>query len=246
VIAFIGAVIVAVLTSAGEIDIRVDTVHAPLSAANFLSYVRRGFYDGGAFFRTVTTRPDNQPHNRAKIDVIQATHNVRIHRRLSPPVPFEPTSRTGLRHLNGTVSLARDAAIDTAQTDFFICIGAQPSLDDGGKRSKDHRGFAAFGQVVRGMDVVRAIHGAPQSYQQLTPPFRIIRARVVRTSARVDEGVPAIARAVQRRPQTHTNVCFYRSVAPLPASPPSLVIDKDVAIIAESLDRGFRRRPMGL
>jgi peptidyl-prolyl cis-trans isomerase A (cyclophilin A) len=177
-IALLAAVVVAIVTTAGEIDVRVDTTRAPKTSANFLSYVRRGFYDGGAFFRTVTTHPDNQPHKRAKIDVIQATHNAKAHRHLDPPVLFEPTSATGLRHLDGTVSMARDDTVNTAQTDFFICVGVQPSLDDGGLRSKDHRGFAAFGQVVRGMDVVNKIHAAPQVAQHLKPPFTIIRIRV--------------------------------------------------------------------
>ena len=170
------AVVVALFTSAGEIDVRVDTVHAPKTAANFLAYVRRGAYTNGTFFRTVLTTPDNQPHNIAKIDVIQATNAPSA--KLAPPLAFEPTSRTGLRHRNGTVSMARDAALDTAKADFFICIGDQPSLDDGGKRSKDHRGFAAFGQVVRGMDVVRAIHTAPHAQQQLTPAIMIRRAAI--------------------------------------------------------------------
>ncbi len=178
-IALLAAVVVAISTTAGEIDVRVDTARAPLTAANFLYYVRRGYFDGGSFFRTVTTRPDNQPRNRVKIDVIQATHNGRTHPHLAPPVRFEPTSRTGLRHRDGTVSLARDAALDTGQTDFFICIGRQPSLDDGGGRSKDHRGFAAFGEVVSGMSVVRAIHRAPQTGQQLKPAFNILRMRIL-------------------------------------------------------------------
>jgi len=172
----LSAAIVALLTSAGEIDIRVDAARAPQTAANFLAYVRRGAFDGGSFFRTVLTHPDNQPHNVAKIDVIQA--DIAPHFRAAPPVAFEPTSRTGIRHRDGTVSMARDPALDTATTNFFICIGAQPSLDDGGTRSADHRGFAAFGQVVRGMDVVRAIHAAPHSEQQLTPVIRIRRAIV--------------------------------------------------------------------
>jgi peptidyl-prolyl cis-trans isomerase A (cyclophilin A) len=179
VIAFVAAVVVAIATTAGEIDVRVDTVRAPKTAANFLSYVRRGFFDGGSFFRTVTTHPDNQPHKRAKIDVIQATHNTKAHPHVDAPVVFESTRQTGLLHRDGTVSMARDAALNTAQTDFFICIGAQPSLDDGGARSKDHRGFAAFGQVIRDMDVVRKIHAAPQAAQHLTPPFAIVRIRVV-------------------------------------------------------------------
>jgi peptidyl-prolyl cis-trans isomerase A (cyclophilin A) len=175
----LAAVMVAILTTAGEIDVRVDDVRAPKTAANFLSYVKRGFFDGGAFFRTVTTHPDNQPHNTVKIDVIQATHNARVHPRLDAPVDFEPTSQTGLKHTDGTVSMARDAELNTAQTDFFICIGDQPSLDDGGLRSQDHRGFAAFGQVVRGMDVVRKIHAAPQAQQHLDDPVTIERIRLI-------------------------------------------------------------------
>lgn len=173
----LAALIVALFTSAGEIDVRVDSAHAPKTAANFVANVRRGAFDGGTFFRTVLTRPDNQPRNRVKIDVIQATNRPGFVP--APPVAFEPTSATGLRHRDGTVSMARDAALDTAQTDFFICIGDQPSLDDGGRRSADHRGFAAFGQVVRGMDVVRAIHDAPHPNQNLTPPV-VIRRAVVR------------------------------------------------------------------
>jgi peptidyl-prolyl cis-trans isomerase A (cyclophilin A) len=173
----LAAVVVAIVTTAGEIDVRVDTERAPKTAANFLSYVKRGFFDGGTFFRTVTTQPDNQPGKRVKIDVIQATHNVKAHPNVDAPVVFEPTSQTGLRHRDGTISMARDDAPNTATTDFFICIGAQPGLDDGGGRSKDHHGFAAFGQVVSGMEVVRAIHDAPRHEQKLTPPFEIERIR---------------------------------------------------------------------
>jgi peptidyl-prolyl cis-trans isomerase A (cyclophilin A) len=172
----LGAVVVALFTSAGEIDIAVDRTHAPVTSANFLTYVRRGAFANGRFFRTVLTHPDNQPRNRAKIDVIQADNRPGF--TSGAPVAFEATSKTGLRHRNGTVSMARDTALNTATTDFFICIGDQPSLDDGGRRSADHRGFAAFGQVVRGMSVVRAIHDAPHAQQQLTPPIVIRRAEV--------------------------------------------------------------------
>ncbi|GAC1405136.1 MAG: peptidylprolyl isomerase [Candidatus Velthaea sp.] len=180
----LAAVTVAIFTSAGEIDVRVDDVHAPQTAANFLRYVKRGYFDGGTFFRTVTTKPDNQPGKTVKIDVIQATHNARLHPKLDPPVHFEATSQTGILHRDGTVSMARDAALDTAQTDFFICIGAQPGLDDGGGRSADHRGFAAFAQVTRGMGVVRAIHAAHAKAQILAAPVRIERIVIQAGSAR--------------------------------------------------------------
>jgi peptidyl-prolyl cis-trans isomerase A (cyclophilin A) len=93
-------------------------------------------------------------------------------------VPLERTSVTGLRHLDGTLSMARDGP-DTATSDFFICIGDQPSLDFGGKRNPDGQGFAAFGHVVGGMDVVRRIQAAPADGQSLTPPVRIRSITVV-------------------------------------------------------------------
>jgi peptidyl-prolyl cis-trans isomerase A (cyclophilin A) len=92
------------------------------------------------------------------------------------PVVFESTTQTGLHHLDGTVSMARDPALNTATTNFFICIGPQPALDDTGQRAADRRGFAAFGQVVHGMDVVRKIHTGPHKAQTLTPPIQIERA----------------------------------------------------------------------
>jgi peptidyl-prolyl cis-trans isomerase A (cyclophilin A) len=93
-----------------------------------------------------------------------------------PPVPLERTSQTGLSHKDGVISMARDAP-DTAASDFFICIGDQPSLDFGGMRNPDGQGFAAFGHVVKGMDVVRKIQAAPAEGQRLTPPVTILKAR---------------------------------------------------------------------
>ena len=174
----VAAMVVAIFTSVGEIDVRLDTVHAPRTSANFLAYVRRGFFTGGAFFRTVTTHPDNQPANRAKIDVIQGGPNERSHPKTDRPVAFEATSVTGIQHRDGTLSMARDTRLASATTNFFICIGKQPSLDDGGKRSADRRGFAAFGRVVRGMAVVRAIHAAHARGQRLAPPIAIVRMQV--------------------------------------------------------------------
>jgi peptidyl-prolyl cis-trans isomerase A (cyclophilin A) len=179
------ALIVALFTSAGEIDINVDQTHAPKTAANFISNVKRGAYTNGAFFRTVTTHPDNQPNKTrsVKIDVIQARNAPSF--RIGSPVAFEPTSVTGLKHRDGTVSMARTDVQRSATTNFFICIGAQPSLDDGGRRSADHRGFAAFGQVVHGMDVVRAIQRSPQKNSQLLIQPVIIRRATIRETPSV-------------------------------------------------------------
>ena len=173
-------VFVTIVTTLGSIHVAIDDKHAPKTAANFLWYVRHGAYDGGPFHRTVTTHPDNQPGKTVKIDVIQASNAHAWEKRLRPPVHFEPTSQTGIRHEDGTISMARDPGLDTAQADFFICIGAQPSLDDGGHRSADHRGFAAFGHVVAGMDVVRRIHAAHANGQTLAPPIPIERIVVER------------------------------------------------------------------
>ena len=91
-----------------------------------------------------------------------------------PPIPLERTNKTGILHKDGTVSMARGAA-DSATSGFFICINDQPSVDFGGMRNADGQGFAAFGHVVRGMDVVRRIQQAPNTdAQSLTPPVKII------------------------------------------------------------------------
>jgi peptidyl-prolyl cis-trans isomerase A (cyclophilin A) len=165
---------VVIETEAGEIEIEVDTVRAPVTAANFLKYVEGGFYDGGRFHRTV--KPENQPTNDIKIEVIQAGANAGRIREFFPPILLERTSVTKMTHADGVISMARSEP-DTARDQFFICIGNQPELDFGGKRNRDGQGFAAFGRVVRGMDVVRRIQAAPAEAQNLTPPIRIIRAR---------------------------------------------------------------------
>ena len=166
-----GDVTVAIATEMGNIEVAVDTRHAPITAANFLRYVDAAFYNGGVFHRTV--KPGNQPNNQVKIEVIQAGRAAGT--KGFAPIPLEHTSITGLSHLDGTISMARDGP-DTGISDFFICIGDQPSLDFGGKRNPDGQGFAAFGRVVRGMDIVRRIQTAPSDGKQhLTPPIRILR-----------------------------------------------------------------------
>ncbi len=160
-------------TDKGEIELELDEAHAPQTVKNFLAYVDAGAYEGGVFHRTV--KPDNQPNNAVKIEVIQGGPNPARHSEERPPILLERTNVTGLKHKDGTVSMARDAP-DTATSDFFICIGDQPELDYGGKRNPDGQGFGAFGKVVKGMEVVRAIQQAPASGQQLTPPIQILHA----------------------------------------------------------------------
>jgi peptidyl-prolyl cis-trans isomerase A (cyclophilin A) len=157
-------------TELGAIEAEIEIGKAPVSGANFLKYVDAGLYDNARFHRTV--KPDNQPDNAVKIEVIQAGTAPRT--KQFPPIPLERTSVTGLTHVDGTLSMARNGP-DTATSDFSICIGDQHELDFGGKRNPDGQGFAAFGRVTKGMDIVRKIQAAPANGQRLTPPVRIIR-----------------------------------------------------------------------
>src|SRR5262249_11396420 len=170
---------VLITTTLGDIEVEVDTVKAPITAGNFLKYGDGKFYDGGQFHRTVT--PDNQPDNKVKIEVIQAGINPKKEKEEFPPIKLERTKQTKLLHKNGTISMARDGP-DTATSDFFICVGDQLELDFGGKRNPDGQGFAAFGRVVKGMDVVKKIQAAPGEGQKLPPPVKILMVR--RTAAK--------------------------------------------------------------
>lgn len=169
-------VLVVLETSLGAITIEVNVAKAPVTSANFLRYVDAGLYDSGRFHRTV--RPGTETRKDLPIEVVQATRARRTPETPGfPPIPLERTSVTGLTHVDGAVSMAR-AGIDSAVADFFICIGAQPLLDFGGARNADGQGFAVFGRVISGMDVVRKIQAAPvrPGSQSLDPPIAILRA----------------------------------------------------------------------
>jgi peptidyl-prolyl cis-trans isomerase A (cyclophilin A) len=168
-------------TELGDIEVELNPAQAPSTTANFLSYVSGGFYNGGVFHRTVT--PQNQPDKPIKIEVIQAGVNPDRKHDSLPAIALERTSTTGLRHKDGTISMARDSP-DTAKSDFFICLGDQPELDFGGKRNPDGQGFAAFGHVIRGIDVARKIQAAPAEGQKLTPPVKILSATVISTPSK--------------------------------------------------------------
>lgn len=173
-----GEVAVRLETSLGAIVLAIDTVHAPVTAANFLKYVDGGFYDGGRFHRA--TRPDNYPAappNRPMMEIIQGGINPERRSAAFPAIPLERTSVTGLKHVRGVVSMARGNAADTATSDIFILLDDQPSLDFGGKRFDDAQGGAAFGRVVSGMEVVRKIQQQPVQGQNLTPPVPIVSAK---------------------------------------------------------------------
>jgi peptidyl-prolyl cis-trans isomerase A (cyclophilin A) len=144
-------------TSVGNITIELYAAKAPVTVANFLSYVDAHLYNNSSFFRAVTV--NNQPDDSIKIEVIQGG-NIDSKKEFAA-IPLETTKQTGILHKDGTVSMAR-AAPATATSSFFICINNQPSLNYGGMRNSDGQGFAAFGHVIKGMDIVKRI-------QQLYP-----------------------------------------------------------------------------
>lgn len=159
-------------TSLGTIVIELYPEKAPITVANFLAYTDQHLYDSSSFFRVCT--PANEAERDIKIEVIQGGEIPE--EKYLPPIPLETTDQTSLSHLNGTVSMARDAP-NTATSSFFICIGDQPELDYGGKRNPDGQGFAAFGQVTEGMDVVRMIQQQKDTNQYLIEPVKIIKIR---------------------------------------------------------------------
>jgi peptidyl-prolyl cis-trans isomerase A (cyclophilin A) len=171
-------------TELGSITMEVDVVRAPVTGANFLKYVDGKFYDGGVINRAV--RPDNTTRHDVEIQVIQFQSDPARRQEQFPPIPMERTSVTGLKHVDGALSMARSGP-DTATTSFSIVINDQPEMDFGGKRNADGQGFAVFGRVVGGMDVVKKIQRSKTrdassaqrggyGTETLDPPIKIVRA----------------------------------------------------------------------
>jgi len=164
------ATMVLIRTDMGDMTVEIYEDQAPVTAANFLSHVERGDYTNSIFYRVV--RLDNQPQNKVKIEVIQGGlfHDEVLD--TITPIRHESTQETGILHTDGVISMARMEP-GSASTEFFICIGDQPSLDFGGDRNTDGQGFAAFGKVVKGMDVARAIQALPDEGQYLKEQVHI-------------------------------------------------------------------------
>ena len=166
-------------TELGKITMEIDVVRAPITGENFLKYVDGKFYDGGVINRSV--RPDNTIRHDVPIQVIQFQIDPARQREQFPAIPMERTSVTGLKHVSGALSMARNGP-DTARASFSIPIGDQPEMDFGGKRNADGQGFAVFGRVVEGMEVVKKIHASPTgpggaySTESLTPPIKVLKA----------------------------------------------------------------------
>ncbi len=175
-----GTVRVTMATSQGDLEIDLYMDKAPITVGNFLKLAEGEYLDGGSFYRVVTYENDN---GNPKIEVIQGGRGEEE----SPfvPIDHESTQQTGILHKDGVISMAR-GDVGTASSEFFICLGDQPGLDHGNARNPDEQGFAAFGQVVSGMDVVRGINASPadgpsdSDYtkgQILTKPVEIISVR---------------------------------------------------------------------
>jgi peptidyl-prolyl cis-trans isomerase A (cyclophilin A) len=164
---------VAIETSAGTIIVATDNRRAPRTSANFLAYVDDGRFDGVTFYRAA--RRKSAPN----LGLIQGGIDTDARRAL-PPIPHEPTTKTGIRHLDATLSMARPDRPDSAMGNFFITVGPTPNMDARGS----YIGYAAFGHVVAGMDVVKRILAAatccgsgPMRGQMIVKPIRIVRVK---------------------------------------------------------------------
>ncbi len=168
---------VAIETSLGRIVVALDRARAPITTANFLRYVDAHRLDGESFYRAMHSPGGGLIQGGVRSDV----------KKLFPPIADEPTTKTGLRNVAGAISMARGGP-GTGQADFFILVNDMPGLDAGADPSNPD-GFAAFGHVIEGMDVVQKIYNAPLSPskgegalkgEMLDPPVKIIKATRVR------------------------------------------------------------------
>ena len=141
-------------TYLGTITAELFPKQAPITVKNFLSYIQQNRYDECHFYRVVHS--NNQPENKILIEVIQGGLGVDKHPAELKAITHENTNQTNILHKNGTISMAR-LEPGTASSEFFICINDQPELDYGGRRNPDGQGFAAFGQVIKGMEIVKKI-----------------------------------------------------------------------------------------
>jgi peptidyl-prolyl cis-trans isomerase A (cyclophilin A) len=163
-------------TELGDIIIELYPDKAPITANNFLKYIKEDRFEEATFYRAVTR--DNQPNSEFKIEVIQGGLFEDFHPQALSPIRHETTSKTGILHEDGVISMARNEP-GTATCEFFICIGDQPELDYGGNRNPDGQGFAAFGKVIKGMHVVKKIQHAPAKGQYLNPHIAIQKTEII-------------------------------------------------------------------
>lgn len=179
----------------GDVIAKIYEDRAPRTAEHFLAYVKEGYYDGASIYRTV--REDNQPGEPVKLSVIEGGYYNDYYADMlkagfagrgeydqakgphgtHPCIYLETTGETGILHKDGVLSMGR-CAPDQVDDSFFICMGDQPELDEGGRRSGDGLGFAAFGEVEEGMELLRKIQQQPAEGQLLNDPAVIVKVTV--------------------------------------------------------------------
>lgn len=167
-----GSVPLIIKTLEGDIHIAIYPEKAPLSCKAFLDLVDKRVYKDASFYRVMNM--DNQSSDAPKAEFVQG--GIWANKNKSgklPLIPHEPTNKTGILHKTGTISLARNEP-GTADSEFFICLDDQPGLDFGGENNPDGQGYAAFGVVTRGMDIVRKIYSRPDTDQYLNKPVLIL------------------------------------------------------------------------
>lgn len=174
------AVRVRIVTDSGAITVALSPDKAPATVANFLRYVDEKRYDGGSFYRAVTLQNQLPAAQQPQIEVIQGGIDADSSRRL-PPIAHETNDRSGIKHTDGVISMARGAP-GSASSEFFFVINNQPALDFGGRRNPDGQGFAAFGHIVDGMDVVRRIQRMPSAG---VPPQRMVTTVRIQSVKRI-------------------------------------------------------------
>jgi peptidyl-prolyl cis-trans isomerase A (cyclophilin A) len=161
-------------TSAGDIELELYPKKAPKTVAAFLAYVDSGFYANASFYRVLND--DNQSSDAPKSELIQGGIWRSDHQKAVSltGIPHETTRTTHIQHKDGTISLARTTP-GSATTEFFICVGDQPGFDFGGDNNPDGQGYAAFGKVIHGLDVVKNIYARPENNQSFDPPVVIYK-----------------------------------------------------------------------
>ena len=171
---------ISIETELGPIQLELYPDRAPTTVSNFLRYVDENRYDDFHFYRVV--HMENQPDNDVKIEVIQGGLGFDKHPMELPAIIHETTNKTGIRHLNGTLSMARMEP-GTASSEIFLCINDQPELDYSGKRNPDGQGFAAFGKVISGMDLIRKIQLLPETKQMLD---KVVKINLIQRNGDID------------------------------------------------------------
>ena len=158
-------------------DTEIDTIaielspnQAPITVEIFLRHMDEDRCNDFTFYRDANTKDEKT--DNVKIEVIQSGLGFDQHPDGLPPILHKSTNKTDLKHLNGTISMARNEP-GTASSEIFICINDQPELDYNGSRNPDGLGFAAFGMVKSGMDIVKKIQQSPSDGQMLNKPIRV-------------------------------------------------------------------------